>query len=127
MKDVHLPDSTGSELQAKATLNDNTIELRLTGTADMRSGDQLARLIAQIDAVSVREKCQEVVINLGELEFMNSSCFKTLVSWINEVQSRSVEKRHKICFRSNQSMLWQRRSLHALQCFAPDLVRITPC
>ena len=125
MKNVHLPDSTGSELQAEATLDGNTLELKLTGTADLRSCDQLASIVDRIDAEATEHKCQEVVVNLVKLEFMNSSCFKTLVSWINRVQSRNPNDRHKICFRSSDDMLWQRRSLNVLRSFAPDLIEVT--
>ncbi len=57
---------------------------------------------------------------------MNSSCFKSFVTWIGEVQDLQPDKQYRIHFRSNPEMLWQRRSLHALRCFAVDLITIEP-
>jgi hypothetical protein len=65
----------------------------------------------------------EVQIDLRELEFMNSSCFKSFVSWISEV-SELTSGHYRIRFLSNPSILWQHRSLHALSCFAAELVTI---
>ncbi|AKV04211.1 hypothetical protein AKJ09_10874 [Labilithrix luteola] len=78
---------------------------------------------------SLHEKAQalgvaSVAIDLTQLEFMNSSCFKAFVSWIDRVQQMDAQKQYRIRFVSNPAILWQRRSLHALQCFAAELISI---
>ncbi len=55
---------------------------------------------------------------------MSSSCFRTFVTWLSDVQDLPPERQYRIRLRSNATMLWQRRSLHALRCFAHDLVNI---
>jgi hypothetical protein len=72
----------------------------------------------------LRLQVREVAIDLHQLEFMNSSCFKNVVSWLNRVQELPTTAQYYVRFLSNPALLWQRRSLHALQCFANELVRI---
>jgi hypothetical protein len=47
----------------------------------------------------------------------------SFVSWIGEVSDLTAGQ-YRIRFLSNPSILWQRRSLHALSCFAAELVTI---
>jgi hypothetical protein len=53
-----------------------------------------------------------------------SSCFRSFVSWLSDVQDLPPDQQDRIRRRSNSAMLWQRRSLHALKCFADDLVQV---
>ena len=55
---------------------------------------------------------------------MNSSCFKSFVTWISDVSELEPDKQYKIRLLSKPEMHWQRRSLHALRCFAVDLISI---
>jgi hypothetical protein len=55
---------------------------------------------------------------------MNSSCFKTFITWIVRVRNLAPDAQYKIRFLSDQEKHWQRRSLGALSCFAVDLIRI---
>jgi hypothetical protein len=70
-----------------------------------------------------RPGVREVLVDLRELEFMNSSCFKHFVTWICEVHDApALAPRFR--FRSDPRRLWQRRSLHALSGLAGGLVSI---
>jgi hypothetical protein len=55
---------------------------------------------------------------------MNSSCFKIFVAWLAQVRDLDAAKQYRIHLLSNPNLLWQRRSLAALSCFAVDLVAI---
>ena len=68
---------------------------------------------------------KEVVVDLKELEFMNSSCLKTLVWWISSVQELAAAHQYRITFVSSPAMYWQRRSLSALAGLATELVSIS--
>jgi hypothetical protein len=46
------------------------------------------------------------------------------LDWIARVQELPADKIYHIRFLSTQGILWQRRSLHALHCFAPDLIHV---
>jgi len=65
-----------------------------------------------------------VKVDLRQLEFMNSSCFKIFVAWLAQLRDLDAAKQYKIQIVSNPNLLWQRRSLAALSCFAVDLVTI---
>lgn len=63
-------------------------------------------------------------MDVRQLEFMNSSCLKSLVWWITAVQKQSGERKYRIVFVSSPSVFWQRRSLNPLACLASDFVTI---
>ena len=67
----------------------------------------------------------EAVIDLRDLEFMNSSCFKSFVSWITDIQELEPAQQYKVRFLSNSKLHWQKRSLHSLRCFAVELITVT--
>jgi hypothetical protein len=108
-----------------ATHEGTTITASLKGNADYAALDTLAVLLERIHAEARRLGAKEVVIVLRELEFMNSSCFKSFVSWITNIQEMDTDKQYKVMFVSNPNMHWQKRSLHSLRCFAIDLISVT--
>ena len=55
---------------------------------------------------------------------MNSSCFKCLVTWVNDVVELPDAERYQLRFRSNAEILWQRRSLHVLKTLATDVISV---
>jgi hypothetical protein len=109
-----------------ATVSDESsgLLLKLTGTADLRVTEQVEKLLEDVHRRASSSGASEVRVDLRELEFMNSSCFKSFVTWISRVQQLPGESQYKIRFISSSSVLWQRRSLHALSCFAADLISI---
>ena len=90
----------------------------------MSAVERLGQLLANIHDRAVKEKATEVIVDLTQLEFMNSACFKKLVTWITHVEAVPAANRYRIRFKSNPQMHWQRRSLHALHCFAMDVVLV---
>ena len=96
----------------------------LAGTADLNVKTQLDRFIASVHEEALRVSAEEVMVDLRQLEFMNSSCLKTFVWWITVVQDLAPGTGYRITFLSNPSMYWQRRSLHALACLATNLVSV---
>ena len=53
---------------------------------------------------------------------MSSSCFQDFVVWLGRVRESDQSEKYQIAFLSNHDLHWQRRSLQALGCFAPDHV-----
>lgn len=102
----------------------SAIHARLVGDANMNAVDQLGHSLAEVHAQAVRAGATEVVVDLRQLEFMNSACFKKIVTWITRVEEVEAASRYRIRFLSNAKIHWQRRSLHALQMFAMDLVSV---
>lgn len=123
MNEIALPVEQAAELRARLIREDMALVAKLSGTADLRVTDSVEAILNRVHQKAVELGIAEVRMDLRELEFMNSSCFKSFVSWISEV-SDMPSGQYRIRFLSNPSILWQRRSLHALSCFAAELITI---
>lgn len=121
---VNVPPLSDGELSASASLDGGAVKVLFSGTADMRVNEMLSGFLSAVHGEALRLGVREVSISFRDLEFMNSSCFKSFVVWISEVRELPQEKQYAIRFLSQPGMLWQRRSLHALRCFAVDLISI---
>ncbi len=64
----------------------------------------------------------QVSCDLKQLTFMNSSCFKSCVVWIDTVKNSEI--RYQIVFLTNPALPWQWRCLEALRRLAANLVTI---
>jgi hypothetical protein len=121
--EIALPVEQAAELRARLTREDSGLVAKLSGTADLRVTDSVEAILTRVHQQALELGIPEVQMDLRELEFMNSSCFKSFVSWISEVSDLTAGQ-YRIRFLSNPRILWQRRSLHALSCFAAELVTI---
>ncbi len=63
-----------------------------------------------------------VRVDLRELEFCNSSGFKSFIHWIERIGSLPERTRYTLHFLSNPSRKWQRTSLLALSCYGVNSV-----
>ena len=102
----------------------SAIHVCLVGDANMNAVDRLGHSLTDVHAQAVRASATEVIVDVRQLEFMNSACFKKIVTWITQVEEVAADSRYRIRFLSNPKIHWQRRSLHALQMFAIDLVSV---
>lgn len=115
----------GDDFSAAANHENGAIQAWLKGNADYAALDALDLLLERIHAEAKRGGATEAVIDLRQLEFMNSSCFKSFVSWITNIQEMDASSQYKVKFLSNPAMHWQKRSLHSLRCFAVELITVT--
>jgi hypothetical protein len=67
---------------------------------------------------------REVRVDLTQLEFCNSSGFKSFIHWIERIQQTPEPKRYKLRFLSSKDRRWQRASLLALSCYGVNVVVI---
>jgi hypothetical protein len=109
---------------ASGSVDGKTLTIALSGNADLGALAPLEKVLASLHQEAETAAVAEVAVDLRKLEFMNSSCFKNFVSWIGKVQELDGTKQYRIRFVSNAEILWQRRSLHALQCFAAQLITV---
>ena len=100
------------------------VHVRLVGDANMSAVDHLGQSLADVHGRALRDGVSEVVVDLRQLDFMNSACFKKVVTWITRVEEVDAARRYRIRFLSNPKIHWQRRSLHALHMFAIDLISV---
>ena len=113
-----------AELNATVTVVDHALLVRMTGTADLRVTETVEKLLSTVHQQATSGHMEQVKVDLRGLEFMNSSCFKSFVTWISQVQELAESAQYRILFFSNPAILWQRRSLNALSCFAAHLITI---
>src|SRR5262249_49747648 len=121
---LELPQIESDHFSADAGLEGKVVRVRFAGNADLTAREALERLLVKLHDEVIRLSCTEVIVDFHELEFMNSSCFKSFVAWINSVQELETGKQYRIRMLSDPAMLWQRRSLHALKCFAVNLIEV---
>jgi hypothetical protein len=80
-----------------------------------------------VDAVHdelVKAGVKEVRIDFRDLEFCNSSGFKSFIYWIQKLQGMPDAQRYTLRFVQNPQRKWQRTSLLALSCYAVNSVAI---
>lgn len=124
MTELVLPFRELAELQVAAAVERDTVALSLRGTADMRVSDALDAVFHQLHEEALRRGVSRVDVDMTGLQFMNSSCFKSLVGWIVNLQGTEPASRYQVRFLSDPDLLWQRRSLKTLSCFAPELITV---
>ena len=101
-----------------------SLTLSLSGMADLGVQSEFQTFVQEVDAEALRLHVNEVILEMTKLSFMNSTCFKYLCSWLGRVDGRKPQERYRFRLLSSNKQHWQRRSLHALRGFAPDLVEI---
>ncbi len=115
-----LPEVTTPTFSVSSSVEGDKLRVHFLGNADMAAKDALADLLPRVHAEAQRLGVEEVVVDFTWLEFMTSSCFRSFVTWVSDVQDLPPERQYHIRLVSNAGMLWQRRSLRALKCFADD-------
>jgi hypothetical protein len=116
--------SKGDDFAAHASAVGRSIEVSLTGTADMTVASLLDQFLRKVHAEAQRRSAEEVTVDLQNVEFMNSSCLKSFVWWVCAVQEQTDREKYRIVIASNPSLGWQRRSLNALAGLATEVVSI---
>jgi hypothetical protein len=101
-----------------------TIHLEFSGTAEGDAPAHIHSLLLRTHSEAKRLCITEVVVDFRNLEFMNSSSFKSFVAWLGQVEDSKSTDRYKIRFVSDSNKHWQRRSLAALSCFAVGIVTV---
>jgi anti-anti-sigma regulatory factor len=98
------------------------LDAELRGTADARAVDAMTSFLAALHAEARQVGAREVLIDLRKLEFMSSSCFKSMISWLANLESEPNP--YLVCLRPDPTKHWQARSLEAIKALAGGLVRI---
>ncbi|RYZ01446.1 MAG: hypothetical protein EOO73_35525 [Myxococcales bacterium] len=94
--------------------------LTFEGTGDVGAIELLSDYLKQVHGEAQRLGITEVRCDFRKLTFMNSSCFKSFVVWIDRV--KNLPQPYQIRFVTEPSMQWQRRSLEALRRLATTVV-----
>ena len=114
----------GAEFKAGTQREEARLRVSLSGHADVGAKGPLDGFVAEVDREASIGPVTEVVVDLRQLAFMNSSCLKTLVTWLNNVRQRPASGQYLIRFLQDRTAYWQERSLAALKAFAPAIVEV---
>jgi hypothetical protein len=117
-------DTSGSGIAILAHVRDDGLEMQISGSAEIPAAAVMSSLVQALHAQALALGVATVTIDFTNLEFMSSSCFKSLVTWVNDISELEEAKRYKVRFRTNAGIPWQRRSLHALKTMATDLISV---
>jgi len=112
----------GEGFQVTPTLVDFNLRLIFTGSGDMNATGVIHEYLKLVHEEARRLGLAQVSCDFKQLTFMNSSCFKSFVVWIDTVKNSEI--RYQIAFLTNPALPWQRRSLEALRRLAANLVTI---
>jgi hypothetical protein len=123
MTAVNVAGIKDTEFEATAALDGAALVFRLWGNADLRVNGPLGPFLDSVDDEARRNGVSEVVADLRELVFMNSSCLNELVRWVSQAQERPGTG-YRIRFLTDPAAQWQARSIPALQAFAPTRISI---
>ncbi len=112
------------DFEAEANVQGAHMQVALTGTADLTVKRQLDYFLHNLHTQAQKRALGEVSVDLRRLEFMNSSCLKSLAWWVSAVQEQPPDRRYRIVFLSSPTMYWQRRSLSALAKLAQEIISV---
>ena len=85
---------------------------------------QLAQFLERLHGVVCEKRAGRVAADIRDLYFMNSSCLKLFVIWVSRVAKLAENSRYRVVFLADANLPWQRRTLEAMQAFAPAVMEI---
>ncbi|MBX3262990.1 MAG: hypothetical protein KIS78_22950 [Labilithrix sp.] len=109
------------ELVTETEVRSGRIGVRLVGSAESVTREDLAAYLKAIDGVAVETEAAEVVFDLRALEFMSAACLRAVLAWLLEGER---SPRYVARFVSDAKNHWQRRSLASLASIGGERVRI---
>jgi hypothetical protein len=112
----------GAAFSCIPSLDDGKLSIVFSGTGDVAAIEILGSYLKQVHAEAERLNLNEVTCDFRKLSFMNSSCFKAFVVWIDTV--KNAKRGYLIRFLTDPDMHWQRRSLEALRRLAASVVSV---
>ncbi len=98
--------------------------LTLKGSAENDAREQLPSLLDKLDQTAMAKHSKQVEVDFRQVDFMNSSCFKEFVAWLSRIKTRNDAAQYQVLLHSSIQIRWQRASMHALSCFASDVVAV---
>jgi len=102
------------------SLADGRLQVAFSGTGDMSAIGEFNDYLTKVHDEAQRLAVSEVTCDLRRLTFMNSSCFKAFVTWIDTV--KNAGQPYRIRLLADANLHWQRRSLEALRRLATSVV-----
>jgi hypothetical protein len=99
-------------------------QMKLTGNADMEALPLVGPFLSQVNDWILQQGERRIIVDFRELYFMNSSCFKAMLTWISGIGKLDAGRRYTVRFLANPNLHWQSRNLDAVTQFAPSIVEV---
>ncbi|MBI3181130.1 MAG: hypothetical protein HYZ28_03200 [Myxococcales bacterium] len=99
-------------------------QMAMSGSVRVTEPGELKEFFGQVHSALVGCGACEVVVDLRDLDFLNSTAFKPLVHWLGLIDQLPVDGRYTVRFRIAKERHWQKPCLGALSCFSPLLVTV---
>jgi len=94
-------------------------QITMRGTIAMPDpGPSLGGFFRAMHAAAVADTLKEVIVDVRQLTFVNSSAIRLFVDWATWVRSMGDSDRYMIRFRTDRRITWQRTSFTVLQSLA---------
>lgn len=106
------------------TLSGRVLHLVFVGCADAEAQPLLGSYFNRLHVEAMQANVNEVFVDVHELYFINSSCFKAFVTWVATVSAVEPSARYRIRFLKDANLRWQARSFDALHRMSLALVSI---
>jgi hypothetical protein len=106
---------SGVELKAEGT------HVKFSGFINHpRPGEYLAPFIDAVHNAIIEEKIKEVVVDLTDLRFLNSSGIREFVDWILRLNNLEDEEKYTIKFLCSNEHKWQDLSMTTITFLNPS-------
>ncbi|HET9953385.1 MAG TPA: hypothetical protein VFQ61_02715 [Polyangiaceae bacterium] len=122
MDEPTLPKLAQSGFSLVPELSESALLLQFAGSAELAAAEPIRNYLSAAHEVAIRRGLAEVRVDLRALKFMNSSCFKSFVTWLDTVANH--ETGYRVRFLANAELHWQRRSLESLRRLAAHVVSV---
>ncbi len=124
MSETNLKPVKHESFSLEPRLEGQYLYVTFLGTGDLDAMESLSAFLPEVHVQAMQSAVEEVRFDFHGLQFMNSSCFKAFVTFIDHAKSSNVS--YRIRFITSPRHHWQRRSLEALRRLAMGLVTIQP-
>ena len=119
------PPLTSEGVTVVPRLEGNTLHVAMSGAVEMRDpGVVFNPYWNGLDDEVRRRGIKRVVVDMRDLNFMNSSGILTLVRWVTRVKGHGT-KPYTIDLQFDRNVTWQRTSVPTLAKLAPEIVTAT--
>ena len=95
-------------LCARLVPQEGAAVVSLVGTADARAARRLPAWLAEAHRWIVEKCVPEIVVDLTELQFMSSACFREIVKWVTGSSGSRIR------FLIKPQSHWQQKSVRAI-------------
>jgi hypothetical protein len=112
-----------NRLRTEAALSPGVLDVYLSGTADVNVLPELDAFLSDVHATASRARVTSVTVDISALQFINSSCLKSFITWMTTAQAMN-EGRYMITFLFQRQSPRQGRTFGALAALAGDGVQV---